>query len=78
HMLVSLYLIVQYIILHPRSGLIFSPQINAPLDKIPYEHSATSHPSSGIIYYFGGRNCDSKDYTTVASLRWGLYLIPKK
>ncbi|CEJ02145.1 hypothetical protein RMCBS344292_16160 [Rhizopus microsporus] len=39
-----------------------SPQINAPLDKIPYEHSATLHPRSGIIYYFGGRNCDSKGY----------------
>ncbi|KAG1199573.1 hypothetical protein G6F70_004813 [Rhizopus microsporus] len=50
-----------------------SRQINAPLDKIPYEHSATFHPSSGIIYYFGGRNCDSKDYATVASFRWGSY-----
>ncbi|CEG78574.1 hypothetical protein RMATCC62417_13157 [Rhizopus microsporus] len=56
-----------------------SPQINAPLDKIPYEHSATLHARSGIIYYFGGRNCDSKGhYCNVASLQWGFIFDTKK
>ncbi|KAG1177106.1 hypothetical protein G6F70_002905 [Rhizopus microsporus] len=56
-----------------------SSQINAPLDKIPYEHSATFHPRSGIIYYFGGRNCDSKGYyCNVANLQWGFIFDTKK
>ncbi|RCH79341.1 hypothetical protein CU097_002603, partial [Rhizopus azygosporus] len=48
------------------------------LNQIPYEHSATLHPGSGIIYYFGGRNHDSKGYVTVASLRWEFIFDTKK
>ncbi|KAG1232266.1 hypothetical protein G6F68_004378 [Rhizopus microsporus] len=55
-----------------------SPQINAPLDKIPFEHSATFHPSSGIIYYFGGRNRDSEGNVNIASLQWGFIFDTKK